>query len=374
MPKLLSRELLFRGLVPYPVQCGADELFYGSTRDGWRVALSRYRPAQVTKTHPVVLCHGLAANRFAFDLGESVSLARHLRGLGYDVFSLELRGAGLSDRPSVRHQRPARWTFDDYLQLDLPVALRLVTVACGDRAPHFIGHSMGGILLYAHLATGDIPIRSAVTVGSSLDYSCAASDYHRLAGFHGISRWVAGLPTGKLAWVGSFAAGRRDNPIERFQYWPGSTSPEVARRLFAVGFQRVATDVLTQLATAFEPGGLRSQSGQRYGEALSRIRTPVLAIAGDRDRQCPPDAARRTLEQLWGAETRFIEYGPACGHAQHYGHFDLLCGIRAQEEVFPDIAGWLDRHDLDAEPEPCAEAGAEAGAVQQGRVPVHPVS
>jgi hypothetical protein len=29
------------------------------------------------------------------------------------------------------------------------------------------------------------------------------------------------------------------------------------------------------------------------------------------------------------------------GHGDHYGHFDLLMGRRAVEEVFPTIDAWL---------------------------------
>jgi hypothetical protein len=38
-------------------------------------------------------------------------------------------------------------------------------------------------------------------------------------------------------------------------------------------------------------------------------------------------------------------FGPEHGHADHYGHFDLLVGRNAVREVFPHIDRWLDEHD-----------------------------
>ena len=38
-------------------------------------------------------------------------------------------------------------------------------------------------------------------------------------------------------------------------------------------------------------------------------------------------------------------FGKEQGHADHYGHFDLLMGRRAGREVFPHIDRWLDAND-----------------------------
>ena len=46
------------------------------------------------------------------------------------------------------------------------------------KSVHFVTHSMGGILTGRRLAEGDARIRSAVTVGSALDYSGTKSIFH----------------------------------------------------------------------------------------------------------------------------------------------------------------------------------------------------
>lgn len=344
-PSALSRDGLFKGLVPFPVEAGADEVHHARTEDGWRVALSRYRPRERRRRHPVILCHGLASNRYAFDLGPEASLARHLRDRGYDVFSLELRGAGLSDRPGRLSGRAWGWCFDDYLLRDVPAALAFVRALSGAPEVHWVGHSMGGILLYAHLARGATGIRAGVTVGSALDYSRSDSEFHLFARLREVAGRLSSLPLGPLAFLGAPAAGRVFNVVERFQYWPSNVDPVVARRLYCLGFHSVSAGVLAQLATAFDPGGLRALDGRRYLPGLHDATTPVLALCGDMDRQCPPDAARHTLEALGAEDKRVVVRGRAHAQADHYGHFDLLCGARAREEVYPEIDAWLDAHD-----------------------------
>src|SRR5689334_6562124 len=73
-----------------------DEIHFARTKDEWRVAVSRYRPAKPIGADPLLLVHGLGANRYNFDLSDRTSLARYLADAGYDVWVLELRGRGLS--------------------------------------------------------------------------------------------------------------------------------------------------------------------------------------------------------------------------------------------------------------------------------------
>lgn len=328
-------------------------LGFAVTDDGWRVALHRFDPpAGPRRSHPVVLCHGLAANRHAFDAGTDVSLARHLAARGYPVFALELRGHGASDRPRLASRSPSRrrrfgWSFDDYLVRDVPAAIRHATREVGAAAVHWIGHSMGGLLLYAHLARGRSgDIRSGVTVGSALDYSASPSGFHSMLPLASVLARVPAVPIGVVARLASLSGGRLGDPWERFNVWSSNVEPSVWRRLCRRGFHTVSAPVMTQLASAMRPGGLRSRDGATfYLDGLAGASSPVLALAGDRDAQCPPDAARRTVEALGSPRAQLRVFGRDHGHTDHYGHFDLLIGRRARAEVFPHIDRWLDEHD-----------------------------
>lgn len=53
----------------------------------------------------------------------------------------------------------------------------------------------------------------------------------------------------------------------------------------------VPAKLLLQLTTAFREGGLCDRSGTFfYKDHIHRTNVPVLAIAGDRDLICPPEA------------------------------------------------------------------------------------
>lgn len=331
----------------YRQEGGADEAHFATTGDGWRIALSRYRPAGPARRHPILLCHGLAANRYTFDLDPHRSVARHLAERGYDVWCLELRGHGLSSRPRLFGDRRYGWCFDDFLLQDLPAAIGHVLGCSAASGLHWIGLSMGGILLYAHLARGgSADVRSGVAVGSSLDYSGSNSEFHRLLPLRGLASKIPAVPTAPFMLRLAPLAGRFPNPLERFDYWPANLEGRLARRLFATVMESMSAPLLGQLATAFDPGGLRSKDGSiRYIEGLGSATAPILALAGDEDRQCPPDAARVTLDALGSADKKLLVFGPAHGHCEHYGHFDLLIGRRAQEETWPAIDAWLDSHD-----------------------------
>lgn len=53
----------------------------------------------------------------------------------------------------------------------------------------------------------------------------------------------------------------------------------------------IPAKLLSQLSTAFEKGGLRNRSGTFfYKDHLHKSNVPLLALAGDEDLICPPEA------------------------------------------------------------------------------------
>lgn len=326
----------------------APEIAHVMTDDGWRLAVHRYAPSgPVRRRHAVLLCHGLGANRVGFDPHPDVSLARHLAERGYIALAAELRGHGDSERPSRRGPKRFGWAFDDYLLRDVPALLAHAAGVAGQAGVHWIGHSMGGILAYAHLARGRSgDLRSAITVASSLDYSGSRSGFHALLPFGSLLDHLPAVPVGLLARAAGALVGRVVTPYERFNVWPSNTDPAVWRRISARGFHAVSAPVMAQLAGAMRAGGLRSRDGATaYLDGLAQATAPVLALAGDRDAQCPLSAVRRTFDALGSPRRELRVFGPEHGHADHYGHFDLLMGRRARDEVFPHIDRWLDEHD-----------------------------
>jgi pimeloyl-ACP methyl ester carboxylesterase len=313
------------------------------------VTLWHYPPTGGRRArHPVLLCPGLASNRHAFDLGSPRSLPRELAAQGFDTWVLELRGHGASWRPPW--WAPWRWTWDvdTYLLHDVPAATAAVCERSGADALHWVGHSMGGILLYGQLATGAMQrLRSGTTIGSALDYSEHPSDYHAVRRLEGLLTAMPRVPLGVLAVLTAPVAARFGGSVfDRFNADLGNVEPLEFRRLQALTFHAVPAALLRQLSTAFLPGGLRDRTHSRsYLEALERaaVRHPLLALSGVTDRQCSPEASAHTAARIRGA--RALAFGRLHGHRADYGHYDLLMGRHAHTEVFPEILAHLEDAD-----------------------------
>mmetsp|Transcript_36714 Transcript_36714/g.88757 ORF Transcript_36714/g.88757 Transcript_36714/m.88757 type:complete len:260 (-) Transcript_36714:2-781(-) len=172
----------------YPTETQEDQVHFFTTADGARINLARYSAYNATLgerkqsfTAPVILCHGAFANRHTYDLGKGrTSLAKFLAERGHDVWVLELRAHGRSAKPawlsSVLSQgtrSDSAWSVIKYIEQDLPAALDYVKRHTRAAKVHWVGHSMGGIILYSWLAFHMENARdfaSIVTLGSSLDH------------------------------------------------------------------------------------------------------------------------------------------------------------------------------------------------------------
>ena len=93
------------------------------THDGWEIAVHHRPPGRRRFREPVLLCHGLATNHLNFDFSPPYSLAHALAEAGFEVYSLDWRGAGDSRPPKGR----GRFDFDadDLIEHDAPAVLDL---------------------------------------------------------------------------------------------------------------------------------------------------------------------------------------------------------------------------------------------------------
>ncbi|HEX7489118.1 MAG TPA: alpha/beta hydrolase, partial [Anaeromyxobacteraceae bacterium] len=186
----------------YRMRPGEDQLLFAETSDGWRVALGRRRPRGPGRSVPVLLVHGIAANRMSFDFGlDRWSLAAHLSRAGFDCFALDLRGHGASRR--ARPGAPRSWSFDDYLREDVPAALDAVRAATGAEQVAWVGHSQGGLLGMAACAA--YPERVAALVSLAAPVFFDVQNPLRLLtrlGFLVSGRWNKFLARTLAPWSG----------------------------------------------------------------------------------------------------------------------------------------------------------------------------
>lgn len=313
------------------------------TADGWQLALSQYTKPEQRRAdlpYPVLLCHGLGSNRLAYDIDAEHSLALWLVEQGYDVYSIDLRGHGLSEKPGQKGKKWG-WGFNEYCDYDIPAVIDAVLRLSGAEKLHYIGHSMGGILLYSHMAITEQPnIKSGITLASTLDYSQQKTIFKALIKLTGLCHLTPSVPLHFPALFSSWASKFSRKFIDPVLVYPPNVETETFRKMAANVMHPVSSKVLIEMAQAINGNGLKGSDGKLYSDHLKRrgYSCPVLAVSGEGDTQCSPEASA-----LYGTDHKV--FGKQHGHQEDYGHDDLMMGRHAREEVWPEIKSWLAKHD-----------------------------
>ncbi|KAK6122300.1 hypothetical protein DH2020_043920 [Rehmannia glutinosa] len=195
------------------------------------------------------------------------------------------------------------WDFDHYLEEDIPVVMEYIRAQSKPKDGRLlaIGHSMGGILLYAMLSRyssegRDPGLAAIVTLASSLDYTSSKSSLKLLIPLADPAQ-ALNVPVVPLGALVSASYPLSSRPPYVLSWMNDLISaqdmmhPELLKKLILNNFCTIPAKLLLQLATAFREGGLRDRSGEFfYKDHLHKSEVPVLALAGDRDLICPPEA------------------------------------------------------------------------------------
>jgi predicted alpha/beta hydrolase len=275
----------------------------------------------------VILAHGLGTNRYAVDFREGRSLARALRDAGFAVYLLEHR-AHASAVPPADGSRA--FDFDDIAALDLPAAVDAVLEHSGFSRAHWVGHAMGGQLLYGLLAhcRGD-GIAAAVSLCAPVRFAARPSTTGAIRVLRHLLPRGARLPIRLTAAALSPAArgGART-----------CAEPAYARGVLVHATEDISGAMMRQVLQWLQSGALCDRHDRLdYAEALRGLDTPLMVLASQGDPLCPPEHAIPALDGLVGPTA--IEILGA-----EWAHFDVLLHARAADAVYPRIVSWLDQH------------------------------
>lgn len=322
-----------------------DERHFVQTEDGWTIALSRIRPTASgpARGEPIICCPGVACNGRLFDFQDDTSLARHLAARGFDVWMLDLRGVGASQRP---HWFGPGWGygFREYVEQDAMAALAHVVRITGHARVLWIGHSMGGLIGYhaAVRAGAGEHISGVVALGSPADFSGHREALGRGHSFI-LDKFLRGWPVVRLGRlctaVAPIAGWLRIYPEMLFV--SAKNTPGRTLRHFMV---EVVEDVPRQLLDEFADNILKARGfmGTPVSEeqsALLQCTVPVLAIAGSDDRVAPPASVQAAVSMVGCADA--MEWVAGQDDGPGFGHLDLVVGERAPTEIYPRVADWL---------------------------------
>uniref|UniRef100_A0ACD5VJW2 Uncharacterized protein n=1 Tax=Avena sativa TaxID=4498 RepID=A0ACD5VJW2_AVESA len=248
------------------------------------------------------------------------------------------------------------WDFDHYLEEDVPAAIDYIKQqsVTKDGKLLAIGHSMGGILLYAMVSKcgfegADPELAAIVTLASSVDYTTSNSSLKLLVPLADPAEMlrVPAIPLGTLLSTTYPISSRAPYILSLLRSQISAKDmmdPELLSKLILNNFCTVPAKVLLQLTTAFRDGGLRNRTGTFFfKEHLRKIKVPVLALAGDEDLICPPEAVYETVKVIPQHLVSYKVFGKPEG--PHYAHYDLVGGRKAVHEVYPCIIEFLSQHD-----------------------------
>jgi len=327
-----------------------DQVHFAQTADGWRIALHRYLPRERKYAEPLVLCHGMGANRHNFDMGDDRSLARELSARGFDVWVIELRGSGLSSRPRLFSRYKANYSFDDHLKLDIPSGIDLVRRVSGHESLFWIGHSMGGMLGYALSGQGkENGLAGLVTVSAPVVLSAGSARWtHHLIRPMTVGRTIAFRPVARFF---SPFLGWGPGWISRIVVRPDGMEGSFLRRCMVDLTENTAGKLMRQFFSWIRSGKFESLDGDTdYLANLSKLEQPILIIAADADNIAVPQSVTPAYERIRSEDKQLRIFGTDRGDDHDFGHGDIMLGTQSGAIVYPEIIDWLEQRASERDP------------------------
>ncbi len=317
-----------------------------TTADGWRLSVWFHASARRLFREPVVLCHGLGNNAAVFEIGEVTSLVQAVCDAGFDCYAVDLRGAGESTPPGVG---PEDVTIDHHIRFDVPALVDLVKSHSGHGTFFWLGHSLGGVVgLAASMQFADGALAGLITIGSPLYYKLSNESLVGINRARHLALWgqLGVAPIEAIAPL----VGRIAVDVETETANLKNISLATQRLVLAQSFAPIWLGVLNQLEEWALSNQLTSNDRQiNYRDAIARLKSPVLIVAGSDDRLAPPEVAIQLHEALASSDKTLVLLGRAFGHQEDYGHGDLIVGKNAHEEVYPLIVRFLSQRATSAE-------------------------
>lgn len=337
-----------------------------ATRDGWQLGVRHIRPAVPDPNKlPVVLCHGLGLNATFWTITDN-HLPAQLAARGYEVFLFDFRGSGNSSRlgrlSRINYrlrQTPflevgeGNWTVDDIVHYDVPAVLDYVKHETGSDRVNWVGHSLGGMLMFPYLEQSPAAWRVASFVGMGSTITIAnAPARDMLRANRGLRVLARALSPGRLGRPLMYVRFPGLDRIDQFYYTSENVDKQTVARFYGYTLEDTGRSALKQLDPYLEFGHFVSADRKTdYAVQLASVTTPTLMVAGENDTMSDIPSTALTYNALGSPDKLLMRFGKRDGQIADYGHCDLVWSRYAPKEIFPPLIDWLDRHQPIASPQ-----------------------
>ena len=306
-----------------------DEIHQAQTEDGWTLPVRRYEGDGPT----VILMHGMAANHTNWDFRPEVSPVDELVEAGYDVWVPSLRGDGGTTPPRARGR--TRIDFDDHAILDVPAILQVIDDKSPGKDRFWVGHSMGGMLLYTTL------IRQPDWLTAGIAIASPAAFEHPIRN-HKVARALGFF----------FSAGRGRIPMRPFApMLVGSRlavkqvgNPDLLDRAIVAGMAKYTLQNLPRATARQARRWLLARefvdrSGDAWLPSVTENSAPIMVLGAPGDHIASEPDVAAACEKF--SHCIYGVLGKSQGFAGDYGHIDPIVGKTAPDEVYPMIFRFL---------------------------------
>lgn len=315
----------------------ATEVHTVRTSDGWRIKLYRSFDKE-NAGEPIFLCPGYTGNPFSFTYPKNASMVDSLVERGFDCWVIDLRGNRRSEPPIGTSRYTGR--FKDHYTKDIPSALDHICTITGYEQVHWVGHSMGGLLLYAYAATQDTErIASVTSIGAPPGFTdLNITIYPKVNSFITTFPFIAERYMRGLVPLGQLIT-REDNPLpmnganmsQDVTFFNIIEMPpvEVTRYLF---------DCAENHRWVLEDSDIDME------DFLPTIELPIHLLAAPLDNLGMERAIESFYDSVASRDKQLTILSRAHGTELDYDHVDMIYGKNARTEVYEPIGSWIQAH------------------------------
>jgi polyhydroxyalkanoate synthase subunit PhaC len=303
-----------------------------------KATLYRYRSTRRTHALPVLLVFALINRPEIFDLRPGNSFVEFLLEEGFDVFLLDWGEPGDED---------ADMGIDNYVCDELPWAIRESLRASGQDELSLLGWCIGGTLVAMHAALEPggparnlVLLTTPVDTTGSLYASWVARDSFDP---EFVAEVLPSVPGAGVDW-----ANKMMKPVTNFwttyrTLWQNVLKGEAKREAYQSMARWVADNppfpgrAFTQWITwmykenRFVRNAVRLR-GRRVD--LGKIDQNMLVVTAGADHIAPRPGTLPLLDLVSSEDVTHLD--------RPGGHIGLMAGSKAREEIWPDIAEWLE--------------------------------